>query len=309
MSKHSSVYRSIALTLSAVAAFTAYAQDQTDTAPPLYQVEVIVFAYNEADPNEELLRPRPATAAVATRAGAPEVGLEFFDFEVMTDPNLAERTVDAVGAAAESVDDDADEFAAGRDALDAGADGRDAGADGLDAIAANEGGADSADADASTAVERQPDTPFRLRILDRSELQLRGAYDRLQRVDAYTPLLHGGWIQQGLSENEAEPFNLGHLGTFNPVGTVRLHLTRFLHLTLDLDYRPTPLQRTRLPSVGAEPFGLSELSLGPRYPLATGRRIRSRELNYFDHPYFGVLVMVTPYEPEPASSSAAGPAA
>ena len=33
------------------------------------------------------------------------------------------------------------------------------------------------------------------------------------------------------------------------------------------------------------------------YPLRQSRRMRSTELHYFDHPLFGMLIMITPYEP------------
>jgi hypothetical protein len=35
----------------------------------------------------------------------------------------------------------------------------------------------------------------------------------------------------------------------------------------------------------------------PTFRLAEKRRITSSELHYFDHPRFGMLAMVTPYEP------------
>ncbi len=34
------------------------------------------------------------------------------------------------------------------------------------------------------------------------------------------------------------------------------------------------------------------------YPMQQSRRMRSKELHYFDHPLFGLLIMITPYEKE-----------
>jgi hypothetical protein len=80
------------------------------------------------------------------------------------------------------------------------------------------------------------------------------------------------------------------LGMPNPSGTIRVHLTRFLHVTLDLTYQAD--------GAGAVPLaandGLGELTLAPRYRLTATRNVRSNELHYFDHPAFGVLVRITP---------------
>ena len=102
--------------------------------------------------------------------------------------------------------------------------------------------------------------------------------------------MHTGWVQPGLPEADAEAFDLGVLGIVNPSGTIRVHLTRFLHITLDLTYQagaaPTPGPTTN--------DGLDELVFAPRYHLVATRNVRSGELHYFDHPAFGVLVRITP---------------
>ena len=60
---------------------------------------------------------------------------------------------------------------------------------------------------------------------------------KLRASAAYRPLVHAGWVQPGLPEADAEPFDLKVLGLLNPRGTVRVHLSRFLHITLDLTYQ------------------------------------------------------------------------
>ena len=87
---------------------------------------------------------------------------------------------------------------------------------------------------------------------------------KLRAIAAYRPLVHAGWVQPGLPEADAEPFDLKMLGVVNPRGTVRVHLSRFLHITLDLTYQADadagdPASR---PS-----DGLDELVLAPRYHL------------------------------------------
>jgi Peptidoglycan-binding protein, CsiV len=168
-----------------------------------------------------------------------------------------------------------------------------------------------------TAPNAAGDTPelaseFRFRILAPEELELDSEYRKIERLDAYVPLLHAGWIQPGLPEDQARPFDLGLLGARNPVGTVRVHLARFLHVTLDLTYQgPAPASAAGAESTALGPFGeLAELRVAPRYRLVTGRQARSGELHYFDHPAFGVLVKITPApEAPPDPLTGRGPAA
>jgi hypothetical protein len=139
--------------------------------------------------------------------------------------------------------------------------------------------------------------PFRFRLLAPEELTLTRHYAALGRIDAYVPLVHGGWVQQGLPETAARPFDLALLGVRNPRGNIRLHLSRFLHLTVDLSYQdgagpPLPTQPVFGESI------LTELPLAPRYSLRAERQTRSGELHYFDHPAFGLLVVVTPLPPD-----------
>jgi hypothetical protein len=133
---------------------------------------------------------------------------------------------------------------------------------------------------------------LRIRLLRPEQLKLGNEYRRLRAGAAYAPLVHTGWVQPGLPEADAEPFDLKVLGALNPSGTIRVHLSRrnFLHITLDLTYRAAA---AGTPGLAAND-GLDELALTPRYHLAATRNARSGELHYFDHPAFGVLVRVTP---------------
>jgi hypothetical protein len=132
------------------------------------------------------------------------------------------------------------------------------------------------------------------RLLSAEELELTDAYDKLELLDAYTPLVHGGWVQEGLPEELAIPFDLPLLGTVNPLGTITLHLRRFLHVTVALRYQSVRAAGELLYPAS---IGLEEITLPARYDLNVQRRIRSGELHFFDHPAFGVLVLVRP-QPE-----------
>ena len=130
-----------------------------------------------------------------------------------------------------------------------------------------------------------------MRPLGPQHLKLGNEYRKLRASAGYTPLVHAGWVQPGLPEDDAQPFDLGVLGSVNPSGTIRVHLSarNFLHVTLDLAYQA---DSAAAPVVTSD--GLDELVFAPRYHLTATRTVRSGELHYFDHPAFGVLVRVTP---------------
>ena len=131
---------------------------------------------------------------------------------------------------------------------------------------------------------------LRVRPLRPEELKLGTEYRKIRAISAYEPLLHTGWVQPGLPEADSAPVDIGTLGVTNPRGTVRVHLLRYLHITLDLTYQ-APLSTTPAES---SVDGLDEIILAPQYRLTTTRRVSSGELHYFDHPAFGVLVRITP---------------
>ena len=129
-----------------------------------------------------------------------------------------------------------------------------------------------------------------VRPLRPDEMKLSTEYRRLRAISAYQPLVHIGWVQPGLPEADSTPVDLGTFGIINPRGTVRVHLARFLHITLDLTYQGTGSAAAATTAAD----GLDEVALAPAYRLTTTRSARSTELHYFDHPAFGVLVRVTP---------------
>ena len=139
------------------------------------------------------------------------------------------------------------------------------------------------------------------RVLRSDELELRGALQRLQRDGDYRPLAHGGWVQATYPPEQAIPIDISLLGTVNPVGTVKLHLSRFLHVTVDLVYRapPEPLPLQAAPVADGV---LREMTLPLRYALRIQRRVRSGEVHYLDHPAIGLLVVVTPAPAETGDS-------
>ncbi|KPJ94316.1 MAG: hypothetical protein AMJ53_05510 [Gammaproteobacteria bacterium SG8_11] len=104
-------------------------------------------------------------------------------------------------------------------------------------------------------------------------------------------------------------------------GTLKLSVSRYLHLESDLHIK---LRTTKQEVIEESPppetggfgsfFGMSreptpimiERPLLQDYRLFETRRMRSKEIHYFDHPLMGIIVKVTPYELEvPAAPQAA----
>ena len=164
--------------------------------------------------------------------------------------------------------------------------------------------------DPATVAQPEPapgDDPLAFRLLAPEQLQLNTEYRKLTNGGAYRTVLHAGWVQPGLPEDQAKPFDLTLLGVTNPRGNVRVYLSRFLHVSLDISYQDA----TATTAATVEPLAneLREVALAPRYRLVTERQTRSGELHYFDHPAFGVLVKVTPVQPTNSGSTGRRPAA
>jgi hypothetical protein len=95
-------------------------------------------------------------------------------------------------------------------------------------------------------------------------------------------------------------------------GTVSMSVARYLHLDVDLLYRAPVSQQIAIPV--QDPSVLYDNSYpsfsspqGPAYQvkswramrgfrLEESRRMRSKRLHYLDHPFFGVVVLITPIE-------------
>ena len=104
--------------------------------------------------------------------------------------------------------------------------------------------------------------------------RLSGIWQVLRNSSQYRPLRHLAWTQHGRSRASAPEVLIGESPSSDVYGTVRMSRTRFLHLDIDL-----------LLHKGNASFR-----------FINHRRMRSNELNYIDHPLFGVLVIATPLQ-------------
>jgi hypothetical protein len=265
--------------------------DQENDPPPVYVVEFIVFSYNDFNPFEEEFR-----------AELPKHTDRYAHVELTATP---ERL--PMGSAAWYLDDvlappeASDEPIGGAATTDPG-------------LAANIPFIDTIDEYGNTigtAPAPVEDDGRWYHMLTTDEFELDNVLARLRTLDAYTPLMHAGWSQKTQYEESAEAFELEWLGKLRPTGSIRLHRSRFLHLTVDLglqyDYRYT--QAAPPPD---SPWPLAEFLRPVTYRIDIQRRVRSGELHFFDHPAFGVLIMVRPPPEAPESAeelAAPGPAA
>jgi Peptidoglycan-binding protein, CsiV len=241
----------------------APAPESPAEAPPEYQIEVIVFAHRDFNPSEEDFE-HEREAIATTPSPAPGEAPE----------NLSPDGLDSGFAVPEL----ADPLGEGNPL---------------------ERGSAPATTEAPGTTEEPVETtaaPFHFRLLTPEEFELDGIYATLERLSAYTPLLHGGWVQPGLPEDQARAFDLSLLGTVNPRGSIELYVSRFLHLNVDLSYQAQSVGE-QYGWHGTDPSSLGAFSLAPRYNLHAERRLRSGEVHYFDHPAFGVLVQIRPSPP------------
>jgi len=100
-------------------------------------------------------------------------------------------------------------------------------------------------------------------------------------------------------------------------GTLRLSVSRYLHVEADLNYRIPILKEEVVPvdpmNAGFNTAGGIQMPAGfgadqqvqttirkrqalQNFHLFETRRMRSKEIHYFDHPLFGVITRVIPYE-------------
>ena len=139
-------------------------------------------------------------------------------------------------------------------------------------------------------------------LVDRSDFSLNGVWSSLRRSARYRPLLHAGWRLPGLDRSAARPAHVsahlgsggidaaGHEGGELPAvhGTAKVSLARYLHVELNLLYSRPGNSATDPPD-----------AVPTRFRLVSERRMRSGELHYIDHPLFGVLVLITPFQAAP----------
>ena len=113
--------------------------------------------------------------------------------------------------------------------------------------------------------------------LANTRFKLGSLANRLNRNRHYELLAHVGWTQPGFDLNTPRPVTITDFVAADTqlTGTATLTRGRYLHLLLDFTWTAPD---------------------GQRYVLRESRRMRSGDKHYFDHPYFGVVALVTPHD-------------
>jgi hypothetical protein len=127
--------------------------------------------------------------------------------------------------------------------------------------------------------------------------------------------MHFGWSQTTWPEEETRPIELGSMGRLPKGldGTLKLYLSRYLHLVVDLQL-DAPESAEGMSGRDGPTSGYGDYrtlnALGEideprpiRFRISENRIFRSGELRYFDHPKFGVLAKVTRVEDEEQESA------
>jgi hypothetical protein len=138
------------------------------------------------------------------------------------------------------------------------------------------------------------------RLLEPAQYTMCNIYSKLEKLDAFRPILHTGWTQTTVERDLTAPVRLRMLGNV-PLkldGDLTLYLSRYLHLVVNLQMDAVSLQPVQSYSPQDSSWSdKPDLRPAPvRYSIFEDRIFKSGELRYFDHPKFGVLVRITRHE-------------
>ncbi len=116
--------------------------------------------------------------------------------------------------------------------------------------------------------------PDVVRVLGASDYRLDGVVDDLRVSGTWRPVAHAAWVQTAPPWGTHVGVPLSQIGVNVPglSGTVYLELGQmYLHLGFDVS-----------------------LTSGATYTINEMRNVRQNEKQYFDHPAFGIIAVVTP---------------
>jgi Peptidoglycan-binding protein, CsiV len=123
-----------------------------------------------------------------------------------------------------------------------------------------------------------------LTVLPPSDYRLTAIESRLRTSGTYEPVAHAAWVQTASAWGTRDGFPLESLGINVPglAGVIFLERGEFLHLGMTLNY-----------TMQDPPAGLNAPP-GTTFVMNETRRVRFFQRNYYDHPAFGVIALITP---------------
>lgn len=140
------------------------------------------------------------------------------------------------------------------------------------------------------AVARGPETPEApvtgrfVQAVPAAQFQLNDIAAKLRNTANYQPIAHFAWQQTASSWGSRAGFTINKLAGNVPglSGIVFLERGSYLHLGMSLNYQASN-----------PPAGLAAAP-GAVFNMSESRRVKFFERNYYDHPAFGVIALVTP---------------
>lgn len=139
-------------------------------------------------------------------------------------------------------------------------------------------------------VARRPDSPDSpvtgrfVQSIPAAQFQLKDVAAKLRNTSNYQPIAHFAWQQTASSWGSGAGFTVAKLAGSVPglSGLIYLEAGDYLHLGMSLNYQTS-----------SPPEGLGAAP-GTVFTLSESRRVKRFERNYYDHPAFGVIALVTP---------------
>lgn len=123
-----------------------------------------------------------------------------------------------------------------------------------------------------------------LTVLSSPDYRLTPIATRLRSSGTYEPVAHAAWVQTASAWGTHGGFSLDTLGINVPglSGVIFLERGEYLHLGMTLNY-----------TMQDPPSGLNAPP-GTTFVMNETRRVRFYQRNYYDHPAFGVIALITP---------------
>ena len=148
------------------------------------------------------------------------------------------------------------------------------------------------------------DKKYELVMLAEEDFGLLEAYEHLERLDAYEPLMHFGWTQPTYPDEEVEARPLSSFATppDGLEGELTLYLSRYLHLAIKLQLDESVADEPVEDGYYDDYSEDSPINYPVRFRIDEDRIFRNGELRYFDHPKFGVLAKITRVEEDDPES-------
>ena len=125
--------------------------------------------------------------------------------------------------------------------------------------------------------------PAIVKILEPTDYHLNAIEGTLKSSGAWRPIAHAAWIQTAANWGTHTGFALSDLGINVPGLTGTVYLERapiYIHLGFDVRYQA-----------------------GATYTIREMRSIKYNDKQYFDHPAFGIIALVTPIKRADSAAS------